>query len=442
MRRSITLAALMLLTMAAVATAEQITVRLHGSNTVGATLAPTLATAYLRLQGVENVERLATGENEVQLQGRGERATYRFEIQSHGSSTGFRSLAAGGCDIAMASRPVKDSEVASLRSLGDMRSPQSEHILGLDGIAIIVHPENPLDGLPLESIRSLFSGRTRTWNRVGGTTAPVDVYARDDRSGTFETFQKLVLGEARLDGDAQRYESNAELSYAVAEDPAGVGFVGIPYILESKALKVADGDVPPMHPTNFSVGAEDYPLARRLYLYTPSEPASPTVTDFIEFCQSAAGQRIVAAEGFVDQLVHESPSEVAARYQDEQGETFNGFMRLSTTFRFKVGEAELDNRALRDAQRVAYYLLDTYGVAPEVLLVGYSDSVGDPAQNRRLSLLRAISAEVQLIANGVQPTRVIGLGDALPVANNDSFQGRARNRRVEVWVRPRDRADS
>lgn len=429
-----TLAIFLLLATSAVGASER-TLRLHGSNTIGATLVPALAREFLLREGMGTIEQRPLAENEVLFRGRdGDGNVLAIEIHSHGSSTGFRDLAEGSCDIGMASRPAKDAEVQNLRAIGDLRSPECEHVLALDGIAVIVHPDNPIDALPINLLADIFAGRIRTWSRVGGTTAPINVYARDDKSGTFETFEKLLMGGRSLTGSAERFESNAELSLAVSNDPNGIGFTGVSYILEAKALRVADGDAEPMYPTTFSVAAEDYPLARRLYLYTPAEPDNPLVRDFVEFALSEDGQEIVAQEGFVDQLVQIADEQIVAPYQSFDENLFGGAKRLSTTLRFREGSYVLDNRAVRDVRRLADYFLADLSGATKVQLVGYSDSVGREDANLRLSEFRAIAAEVELIAEGVLPAVVLGLGQEMPVASNETPIGRGRNRRVEVWI--------
>src|SRR5271165_2880332 len=120
--------------------------RLSGSNTIGAGLAPALAEEFLKHQGATEVKTLAGDrDDEVRVQGilPGERAPKAIEIHAHGSATAFVDLANGQADIGMASRKIKPEESVQLAPLGDMSSPACEHILGLDGIAVIVSRKNP-----------------------------------------------------------------------------------------------------------------------------------------------------------------------------------------------------------------------------------------------------------------------------------------------------------
>src|SRR5690606_15066977 len=144
----------------------------------------------------------------------------------------FVALKDGSAELAASSRPIKAAEAEALRGLGDLRSPQAEQIIALDGLAIIVHPSNPLHSLSTAQLAQVFSGAAPTWEALGGKGGPIKLYARDDQSGTYDTFKELVLGAhgAQLSPQAQRFESSERLSDQVSQDPSGIGFIGLPYI--------------------------------------------------------------------------------------------------------------------------------------------------------------------------------------------------------------------
>src|SRR5262249_22973474 len=128
-------------------TISAVKLRLHGSNTIGAKLAPTLAEEFLRKQGATDVKTIAgANADEATVTGTlpGHAEIAQVDIKSHGSATAFVDLLSGAADIGLASRKVSASEIQSLASLGDMTSPASEHIIGLDGIAVIVNRDNPI----------------------------------------------------------------------------------------------------------------------------------------------------------------------------------------------------------------------------------------------------------------------------------------------------------
>jgi phosphate transport system substrate-binding protein len=101
---------------------------------------------------------------------------------------------------------------------GDMRSAEHEHVVGLDGIVVIVSPRNPVAKLSLEQLQGIFSGAISNLRPIGGAAGKINVYARDSKSGTFDTFKTLVLDpkNQKLTDSAQRLESSNELSDLVA----------------------------------------------------------------------------------------------------------------------------------------------------------------------------------------------------------------------------------
>jgi len=189
-----------------------------------------------------------------------------------------------------------------------MTSLESELIIALDGIAVIVHPDNPLVSLSKSQIRDIFLGTITDWQAVGGAPGAITLHARDDQSGTFDVFRALVLGKkGELASSALRYESNEVLSDTVSKDKNAIGFVGLPYIRDARAVAIADGGMPAISPSGFSVATEDYALSRRLYLYLPRETANPLAREFAEFAVSDAAQEVVKSQGFVSQEVFAKP---------------------------------------------------------------------------------------------------------------------------------------
>ena len=281
--------------------------RIQGSNTIGAALGPALVEGLLREQGVLKVHREAPGKtNEVRVVGEtAEGRRVEVEIAAHGSSTGFTALHSASADLAAASRPIKDNELASLQSLGDLKSAGAEQVIAIDGLAIILHPDNPLKQLTTDQLARIFSGDIRTWEEVGGSGGTIHLYARDDHSGTYDTLKELVLnGRGKtLSTSAQRFESSEQLSDAVSQDPQGIGFIGLPYVRQAKAVAIADGQSQAMLPLNSLIATEDYPLSRRLFFYLPPNGKNPWAEALVAFAQSSQGQAIVAANGFIAQTV-------------------------------------------------------------------------------------------------------------------------------------------
>lgn len=412
--------------------------RLHGSNTVGEKLAPRLIEAYLMSQGANNVrtEVSATSANEKSIYGEINGRLEYIELQAHGSGTAFTDLLKNQTDMGMSSRRIKDKERESLLvSAGDLSAAGSEHILGLDGLAIIVSPSNSLSSLSLEQLVAIFSGELTNWSQLGGKDLPIKVYARDEKSGTWDTFKSLVLEsrKAQLSASAMRVESSSELSDSVAREAGAIGFIGLPYVRHAKLLAIASSDHnKAIMPTHFTVSTEDYPLSRRLFFYSPQINPSIEAKEFIHFVVTERGQAIVEDVGFVSQNIKLGKPFENDFYPAEMRSLTVRSERLSINFRFKSGSDELDTKSLNDLDRVARYVEDND--PKRVQLFGFSDSEGDAGKGNELSERRAKVVEKQLIQRGIYPLVVKGMGDAAPLAASSSEEGRNINRRVEVWI--------
>lgn len=417
------------------------TIRLHGSNTVGAALAPALVKAFLAREGYTSVERQpgASAEDSVLTGRRPDGASLHVELQAHGTATAFQSLAAGTADIGMASRAIKADELKTTSQLGDLAAEGSEYVIALDGVAVIVHPSNPLQRLSIAQIRDLFSGRVSDWAAVGGPAGPVTVHARDDKSGTWDTFRSLVLDKQPLVAAAHRHEDSRALADAVAADPQAIGFVGLPYARQAKTLAVADGTANALRPSRFTVATEDYALSRRLYFYV-ARNAPPLVRKLADFAVSDEAQKLAQAEGYIGQIPEADEGVGAAAVEALPAEYVRltrGARRLAVNLRFKPGVDQLDNKALRDMSRITRLLESRIGPSQHLMLLGFSDGQGDPCANLTISVQRAQSVARDLGTYGLKASAVQGYGSAAPVASNDTPSGRERNRRVEVWMSER-----
>ena len=415
--------------------------RLHGSNTVGEELAPALLTSFLESRGA--LEVLVAGtqvpvEKQVQfVMPDANRVPRAIEVHAHGSSTSFKDLAAGTADMGMSSRPIKAAEVRALQAtLGDLSAPGREHVIALDGLAVIVNPANALMHLTKTEIAAIFSGEITDWSQLGGMTGPINIHARDDNSGTYDTFKSLVLepNDASLDSGALRYESSTELSDKVASDLNSIGFIGLPYVRNAKALGVAESsETPAIVPTEFTVGTEDYPLSRRLYFHVPANNDSRIMRDFVQFTLSDAGQQVVESAGLISHRIRAEHSRPHAGAPARFLEVTRDAQRLSVTLRFNEGSMHLDNKGLQDIERIVDYMKQHRD--RDLLLLGFSGASGDAMGDLDLSRAQASQVAQMLIARGLYPARTEGFGATLPVASNDSQPGRAKNRRVEIWIR-------
>ena len=426
--------------------------RLHGSNTIGARLAPDLASAFGRANGFL-AERESPGPNDeertIEFHEAESSRELQIEIQAHGSATAFPDLAAGQTDIGMASRKVLPPEIDALikAGVGDPSKPGNENVIALDGIAVIVNPGNSAPSLTLSQFRDLMTGVVTNWSTVGGPDLAVHVYSRDSKSGTFEIIKQKSLGDdGKIAASAKLFQSNEDLADAVAADPAGIGFVGLAYVRSAKPLPIQPAcALPAAAPDEFTVKTEEYPLARRLYFYVGDQRA-PLSQSFLDFALSGAGDKVAEADGFVGlrpSLASTDYSQSAAARVSRGGggdaiqanlfsDAVRGARRLSITFRFDYAKATPDSRAVEDAKRLKDWIQsDAAGRA--ITLVGHASADGDYRANVALSQQRA--SEIAKIV-GVDSIKTLGVGPVAPVVcDGGKLADNNLNRRVEVWVR-------
>lgn len=213
-------------------------------------------------------------------------------VAGGGSGVGIAALIDRTCDIADASRPMKDKEIAKAKQNG---ITPMEHIVAKDGIAVIVHPRNwRTQNLTLEQIKDIYTGKVSDWKEISSHRGQIIVISRDSSSGTFEAFEKLALGGARVRPDALLAASNQAVVQNVARTPGAIGYVGLGYVSDSvKAVTVND-----IRCTKGTVISGKYPLSRPLFMYTNGQPIG-AVKMFLDFVLSERGQKIAEEQGYV-----------------------------------------------------------------------------------------------------------------------------------------------
>lgn len=416
---------------------QQLLFRLHGSNTIGAKLAPALVKAWMEAAAYQNVQALLVDDEETMLVAVDALGhDVAVEIQSHGSSSAFMDLLSNTTDIGMSSRSISASEIKQLANLGNLHSKEAEVVVGLDGVAVIVHPKNPLIHLEIATIRKIFSGEIRSWKDVGGPNTPINVYARDNNSGTFDTFASLVLGkDSKLMQSVKRFESNIDLSDYVSTDQWGIGFVGLPYVKQNTPIAIATAGTE-IKPSPLTVATEDYPFSRRLFLYLPPKTNNAYAKSFVEFSASEKGQMIVEQSGFIAQNINSYAQTPAPGAPAEYVQLSTGAKRLSLNIRFDNGQVKLDVKALRDLDRLRTFMALPQNNGSEIMLFGFADAnEAIPLYSLGLSLQRVDSVTDALLVSGLKVARARGYGSDQPVADNASETGRYKNRRVEVWIK-------
>jgi phosphate transport system substrate-binding protein len=224
-------------------------------------------------------------------------------VTGGGSGTGIAALLSKTCDIAELSRELKPEELAMAKQKGFQ---PKQITVALDGLAVVVHPANPLSQLTMDQLAAIFSGSASNWKEVGGVDLPIVVLSREVNSGTHVYFKEHVLRRGRKDSpvefaaNALMLPSSQAIADEVAQNSGAIGYFGMGYISSrEKALAIAmDANSPYVQPTIENVINKAYPISRPLLMVTRGQPLG-LVASFINFVLSADGQKIVLKIDFV-----------------------------------------------------------------------------------------------------------------------------------------------
>ena len=214
-----------------------------------------------------------------------------ISVQGGGSGVGVAAVIDNTCDIANSSRPMKDKEKDNAKENG---VNAVEHIVAMDGIAIAIHPSNPIEALTKAQVKDIYTGKVSNWKEVGGKDQKIVAISRDSASGTYEAFHVLALNKDKFRADAIRQTSNNSVAQVVGNTPGGIGYIGLGYITPKVKVVTVEGVVP----SNETVNSKEYAYSRPLYMYTNGEPTG-IVKEYLDFVKSKEGQKVVAEQGFV-----------------------------------------------------------------------------------------------------------------------------------------------
>jgi len=224
-------------------------------------------------------------------------------VTGGGSGTGLSSLISGTCDIAMSSRSIKEKEIALAKQKG---INPNEIKAALDGLAVVVNPNNPVSKLTTDQLAAIFTGKITNWKELGGKDEKIVLLSREVNSGTHVYFKEHVLRK-NDPNSKEEFASNALMlssSQAIADEIAGnsaaIGYYGMGYISKKqKPLSIAKDEKSEYEtPTIENVISGKYPISRPLFLYTNGAPEG-LVKKFVDFALSKEGQDIVLATDFV-----------------------------------------------------------------------------------------------------------------------------------------------
>jgi phosphate transport system substrate-binding protein len=229
-------------------------------------------------------------------------------VTGGGSGTGISSLLNNTCDIAQVSREMKEGELTLARKKG---IEPKMIVVALDGIAVIVHPDNPVSEITIDQLADVYTGKVKNWSQLGGHDAPIVLLSREVNSGTHVYFKEHVLRHGRTEGkeeftpEALLLPSSQAIADEATQNTTAIGYYGMGYVSTVvKVLKVAASEgALYVSPTMESVQSNAYAIARPLIMYTKGEPKDLAKT-FVDYVLSREGQEIVKRIDFVPVVKH------------------------------------------------------------------------------------------------------------------------------------------
>lgn len=225
-----------------------------------------------------------------------DKAGAEFQVTGGGSGVGIAALLNGTTDICASSRPMKPAEVEQMKAKYNYKGLEVR--VARDGLAVYVHKSNKVKQLTIEQVRLIFTGKITNWKELGGADKPINLYSRENNSGTYEFFKDHVLLKQDFAPQAQHMAGTAALINAVSKDPNGIGFGGAAYAKNVKALAIAlEKGKPYVAPSEAAILNSEYPISRFLYFYLSKRPEG-NVKKFIDWVISPAGQKVVRDVGY------------------------------------------------------------------------------------------------------------------------------------------------
>ncbi len=420
-------------------TAPKAQIRIIGLAGVGEALLPALFRAFADTRGLNYAESFASGYSATITDPTTGKPLAEISFAPAEPDTARNTLISGGAELILAA--------ATEPGLG-------ARVVAMDAMVPITAPDNPLPETSTRDLARILSGEVTNWAEVGGPDMPLVLHGLTPTSA----LQRALA--ARLGREVAATVLHADiaaLGAAVADDPWAVAMTVRAGVLGTRALPLTDSCGFPLPATVFAVKAEDYPLSLPLYLVTPKRRLPLLLREFLDFMALPQAQSAVGAAGWIDRQPQRQPMtsdglRLMNAIQGAGEETtladlkrlvsvMNGADRLSLTFRFKEGSNDLDAHSQENL--TDFVQLIEAGAFPNTVLVlaGFTDGSGSADANLALSqaraegILTALASLAPEIPESSLP-QVMGFGEAMPMACDETAAGRRLNRRVEVWLRP------
>jgi len=218
------------------------------------------------------------------------------QVTGGGSGTGIAALINGTVDLAQSSRAMTDEEKSKAQQ--NRGAAIVETPVALDALSVFVNEANPVKEMTIPQVADIYMGKVRNWRQVGGPNAPIVLYGRENSSGTYDYFREHVLKKADFSPSVQTLQGTAAVINAVAKDRNGIGYGGIAYAKDVRAVGIKkDAASKAIYPAEATVADGSYPLSRKLFFYYPAN-APERVTTFVQWSLAPEAQAFVSEVGY------------------------------------------------------------------------------------------------------------------------------------------------
>lgn len=323
--------------------------------------------------------------------------------------------------------------------------------VGLEALIPIVATQNRFPAISSTDLAAALTGKVTNWRALGGPDMPIVVHGLTPDAALASAISARVGTMAK----GPRHTNAQELAAAVARDPWAIALIGQSERGAARPLPLTDSCGFPLRATPLTVKAEDYPLAVPLFLASARYRQPLMIREFMEFLATDSAQSAVATAGYVDRRLGSAPlaedgqrllaairnagHEIPLAELQRLAAAMTGGERLSMTFRFQDGSAQLDAHSLGNLEDLARHIAAGRFDSDRLVLAGFSDGSGAADVNLALSHDRAnaVRSALQAAAPDLKESQLPAIeafGESLPMACDSTVTGRQINRRVELWA--------
>lgn len=215
-----------------------------------------------------------------------------LSISGGGSGNGIKALNEGLCQVAMSSRDIKSSE----KELGMKNGVEPVRTaIAVDALVPVVHSENPVKKITAVQLKDIYAGRITNWKDIGGNDEKIVVISRDTSSGTYETWEDIIMKKEKVVPTALLQASNGAVVQTVAKNRRAIGYIGFGYMTDSLKKLDVDG----VEATPQTALTREWPIARELYVFTNGQPEGAVKKLISYLLDPKKGQKSVAEVGYI-----------------------------------------------------------------------------------------------------------------------------------------------